>query len=191
MMIEIKKNYLILFLDGISLVGFAVGCSFVHVNPPLNYVKKKDNEFQLSLSLFFIWSVLIKQTQEEGPCFLVYNHSSRSDYIWISQSISPRRANFVTGYNEFFRSKFKGIFDILHQIPKKNFTNDMICMKGMKRVIDKGGIVAFSPEGMSCVNGHNQPVVPGTGKLFKHYNIPVYCLHISGGFFNQPQSMPR
>ena len=120
--------------------------------------------------------------KEEGPCFLVYNHSSRSDYIWITQSISPRRANFVTGYNEFFRSKFKGIFDILHQIPKKNFTNDMICMKGMKRVIDKGGIVAFSPEGMSCVNGHNQPVVPGTGKLFKHYNIPVYCLHISGGF---------
>ena len=120
--------------------------------------------------------------KEEGPCFLVYNHSSRSDYIWITQAISPRRANFVTGYNEFYRTKFKTIFEILHQIPKKNFTNDMLCMKGMKKIIDQGGIVAFSPEGMSCVNGHNQPVVPGTGKLFKHHNIPVYCLHISGGF---------
>ena len=65
MMIEIKKNYLILFLDGISLVGFVVGCSFVHVNPPLNYVKKKDNEFQLFIvSLFYL--VRFNQTDSSG-----------------------------------------------------------------------------------------------------------------------------
>ncbi len=120
--------------------------------------------------------------KEEGPCFIVYNHSSRSDFIYLTQAAYPKRMNFVTGYNEFFRSKFKLIFKLLGQIPKKNFAQDMLCMKGMREVIKDNGCVCFSPEGMSSITGHNQPVVPGTGKLFKHYKIPVYVLQLRGGF---------
>ena len=128
------------------------------------------------------YNIIDDINKEEGPCFVVYNHSSRSDYIWLTQACYPRRMNFVTGYNEFFRKKFKLIFKIIHQIPKKNFTTDLICMKGMKQIIKDNGIVCFSPEGMSSIVGHNQPVVNGTGKLFKHYNIPVYCMKIHGGY---------
>jgi len=122
--------------------------------------------------------------KEEGPCFLIYNHQSRGDYIWLSQATYPRRLNFVTGYNEFFRSKFAFIFKLIGQIPKKNFTSDVASIRGMNQIIKAGGVVCMAPEGMSSITGHNQPVGPGTGKLFKHYGIPVYLCKQKGGFLS-------
>ena len=46
----------------------------------------------------------------EGPCFLIYNHQSRIDYIWLAQATFPKRLNFVVGYNEFFRGHLQIIF---------------------------------------------------------------------------------
>ena len=118
----------------------------------------------------------------EGPCFLIYNHQSRLDYIWLSQAAYPRRLNFVVGYNEFFRSHLKTIFKIVHNIPKKNLNSDVASNRGMNQIIKSGGCVCISPEGMSSITGHSQPVACGTGKLFKHYQIPVYMLQIKGAF---------
>ena len=120
----------------------------------------------------------------KGPCFLIYNHQSRQDYIYIVNSCYPRRVNFVTGYNEFYRKKFKLIFDILNQIPKKNFVPDVGCICAMRSIIKQNGVVAISPEGMSSITGHNQPVAIGTGKLFKHYKIPVYMCKLQGAFLS-------
>ena len=118
----------------------------------------------------------------EGPCFLIYNHQSRIDYVWITQATYPKRINFVVGYNEFFRGHLQFIFKLIHNIPKKNFNSDVACIRGMNQIIKQKGVVCFSPEGMSSITGHNQPVATGTGKLLKHYNIPVYCLKTRGGF---------
>ena len=111
----------------------------------------------------------------DGPCFLIYNHQSRIDYVWLIQSAYPRRINFVAGYNEFFRSHLQFIFKLAGTIPKKNFNSDVISIRGMNKIIKQGGVVCISPEGMSSITGHSQPVAQGTGKLFKHFNIPVYC----------------
>ena len=55
----------------------------------------------------------------KGPCFLIYNHQSRMDYIYIAQATYPRPLNFVVGYNEFFRSHLQFIFKLIHNIPEK------------------------------------------------------------------------
>lgn len=109
---------------------------------------------------------------EKGPCFLIFNHQSRIDYVWNVQVAYPKRLNFVCGYNEFFRSHLKFILKIVNAIPKKNFVIDMTSMRGIDSIIKQGGVVAFSPEGMSSISGHNQPVVSGTGKYLKHYRSP-------------------
>lgn len=118
----------------------------------------------------------------DGPCFLIYNHQSRIDYVWINQATYPRPLNFVVGYNEFFRSHLQFIFKLMNTIPKKNFNSDVVSIRGMNKIIKAGGVVCFSPEGMSSITGHNQPVALGTGKLLKHYKIPVYCLKMKGAF---------
>lgn len=123
-----------------------------------------------------------KISKVDGPKFIIYNHQSRFDWITVVRAAFPERVNFVIGYNEFFRSKFKLIFKLIHAIPKKNFTMDIPSIKAIKDIISDNGVVCFSPEGMSSITGYNQPIVPGTGKFFKYYGVPVYVLKSKGAY---------
>ena len=117
-----------------------------------------------------------------GAKFLVYNHQSRFDWVNLVKLTRGKRINFVVGYNEFFRSHFKVIFKLVRNIPKKNFTTDLVSIKAMSKIIKDGGIVCFSPEGMSSITGHNQPIVPNTGKFLKHFGVPVYAMKSQGAY---------
>ncbi len=120
----------------------------------------------------------------KGPCFLIYNHQSRMDYIYIAQATYPRPLNFVVGYNEFFRSHLQFIFKLIHNIPKKNFNSDVASIRAMNQIIKKNGVVCIAPEGMSSITGHSQPIALGTGKLLKYYHIPVYMVKLKGAFLS-------
>ena len=118
----------------------------------------------------------------KGAKFIIYNHRSRFDWVNICKMTKGRRINFVIGYNEFFRSHFKLIFKLVRSIPKKNFTQDIPSVKAMTKIIKDGGIVCFSPEGMSSITGHSQPIAPGTGKFLKHFGVPVYAMKSQGAY---------
>ncbi len=113
---------------------------------------------------------------------VVSNHASRLDYIYVGIPFLPHTLNFVSGYNEFFRSHLAGILRFLQVIPKKNFTADIYTVKEVSRVLRNGGNVMIFPEGMSSISGSNQPVALGSGKFIKHFNLPVYYCKISGGY---------
>ena len=125
--------------------------------------------------------------QEKGPFFFISNHASRLDYIFAGVPLLPQKMNFVAGYNEFHRSHLALVFRLLRVIPKKNFTPDLYTMKEVSRVIKSGGGVCLFPEGMSSISGANQPVAVGTGKLLKHYKVPVYYSVIRGGYLTSPK----
>ena len=118
----------------------------------------------------------------DGAKFIIYNHQSRFDWVNIVKMTKGRRINFVVGYNEFFRSHFKLIFKLVRNIPKKNFTQDIPSVKAMTKIIKDGGIVCFSPEGMSSITGHSQPIAPGTGRFLKHFAVPVYAMKSQGAY---------
>ena len=124
---------------------------------------------------------------EKGPYILLSNHASRMDYIFTATPLLPHTFNFVAGYNEFFRSHLKGIFSLLHEIPKKNFTPDMYAVMEMKRVINKGGRLTLFPEGMSSISGGSQPVALGSAKLLKFLKAPVYVANIKGAYLVSPK----
>jgi len=114
---------------------------------------------------------------------LIGNHASRADYIYASLAVGADiPLNFVLGRNEFYRSHLHGIVNLVNAIPKKNFVADMLTMKGVASVLKDGGNMCFFPEGMSSVSGAQQPVALGTGKLLKHYGLPVLCIKIHGGY---------
>ena len=124
---------------------------------------------------------------ETGPFFFISNHASRLDYIFVGVPLLPLKMNFVAGYNEFHRSHLSLVFKLLRVIPKKNFTPDIYTIREVSRVIKSGGGVCLFPEGMSSISGANQPVAVGTGKLIKHYKIPVYYSVIRGGYLTSPK----
>lgn len=116
------------------------------------------------------------------PHIIVSNHASRLDYIYTGIALLPYRLNFVSGYNEFFRSHLSFIFRFLQIIPKKNFVPDIYTIKESARIIKKGGSIVLFPEGMSSIYGANQPVAVGSGKYLKHFGLPVVYCRISGGY---------
>ena len=118
----------------------------------------------------------------EGAAFLVWNHLSRLDHLYTMKLVYPGKYNMVAGYSEFFRSHLHTVFRLNRILPKKIFTQDRLGIKAMNQIIKQGGIVAFSPEGMSSIYGCNQPVVTGTGHFLRHYGIPVYCVRMRGQY---------
>jgi len=120
--------------------------------------------------------------KETGPCFIIWNHLSRLDHINVLSVCYPRRFNIVCAYNEFFRSHLAWAFKHNNVLPKKQYTNDLQTIKAMTKIIRQNGIVGFAPEGLSSNYGTNQPIVPGTAHLFKHFKVPVYFLELRGQY---------
>ena len=118
----------------------------------------------------------------KGPAFIIWNHQSRRDHIFLKNLVAPHKYNMLAGYQEFFRKKFAWVFKKAQVIPKKNFTNDPKSIRAMDKIIKSGGTVAFSPEGMPSHFGHNQPIVPGTGRFLKYYHVPVYFMKLEGAY---------
>ena len=118
----------------------------------------------------------------DGPCFVIFNHLSRIDHMYVCGATYPRVHNMMAGCSEFYRKKFSFIFGLNKVIPKKNYTADRIAIKGVSEVIKKGGCVAFAPEGLASDYGGNKPIVPGTSKMFKHFKVPVYLCYLEGQY---------
>ncbi|MCQ2086974.1 MAG: 1-acyl-sn-glycerol-3-phosphate acyltransferase [Bacilli bacterium] len=128
------------------------------------------------------YDIIDDPRKEKGPCFIVWNHLSRRDYLFIKKVFGWKKFNMVAGASEFYRKKFYGLFSACKIIPKKNFTNDPVGIRAINKVIKSGGCISFSPEGMSSIYGHNQPVVPGTGRFLQFYRIPVYFMKLEGAY---------
>ncbi len=118
----------------------------------------------------------------KGPYIVVSNHASRVDYLYTGLAFLPHRLSYVAGYNEFFRSHLAFIFRLLQVIPKKNFVPEVSAIINIARIIKKKGRVIIFPEGMSSISGSNQPSAIGSGKLLKHFKVPVLMTHIEGGY---------
>ena len=48
----------------------------------------------------------------KGPCFVIFNHLSRIDHMYVMGACYPRITNMLAGYNEFYRTKFSFIFGL-------------------------------------------------------------------------------
>lgn len=129
--------------------------------------------------------------KEKGPAFVVWNHQSRRDYLFIKNIVEPRKFNMIAGYTEFHKKHLRPLFDKVQVIPKKNFTQDLLFIKLLNKRIKDGGTITLSPEGMSSIYGCNQPVVPGTGRLLKHYGIPVYFVKLEGAYLSSHKTCTK
>ena len=118
----------------------------------------------------------------DGPCFVIFNHLSRADHLYVMRACYPRITNMMASHNEFYRLKFAAVFALNKVIPKKNNSPDMRSIKAVGDVIKAGGCVTLAPEGLVSEYGGNQPIVPGTSKMFKHFKVPVYLCYLEGQY---------
>lgn len=121
-------------------------------------------------------------SKEQGPAIIVFNHLSRIDHAYVLAASWPRQFNMMAGYNEFFRSHLAQVFKMNNCIPKKNYYPDVQSIKTTAKILKEGGVVSLAPEGLASNDGGNKPVVPGTGKMLKHFKVPVYFVHMEGEY---------
>lgn len=116
---------------------------------------------------------------------LLGNHVSRSDYLFAMKAMTASNPmNFVAAHNEYYRSHLQGIFNIGSIVPKKQYVADMLMLKAALMVIKDGGSLCLFPEGVSSVMGTQQPIVKGTGKLLKHFKLPILLMETSGSYLS-------
>ena len=118
----------------------------------------------------------------KGPCFVIFNHLSRLDHMYVMEICYPRRINMVAGYSEFFRSHLHFAFKHNNILPKKQYVNDFVGTKAIMSIIKQGGCVAFAPEGLASNDGTPKPIVPYTGHMLKKFKVPVYFVELRGQY---------
>lgn len=129
--------------------------------------------------------------KEKEPCFIVFNHLSRLDHLYVLKSVYPKPYNMMCAYNEFFRSHLTFNFKASKVIPKKQFVQDPLAIKGLMKVFKKGGSVAIAPEGIASMYGESHPQSPGTGRLIKTMRHPVYFIELRGQHLTTAWHSPK
>ena len=129
--------------------------------------------------------------KEKESCFIVFNHLSRLDHLYVLESVYPKSYNMMCAYNEFFRSHLSFNFKASKIIPKKQFANDPFSIKCVMNVFKKGGSVAIAPEGIATMYGESHPQIPGTGRLIKMFKKPVYFIELRGQHLTTSWSSPK
>lgn len=126
--------------------------------------------------------------KEKGPCFVIFNHLSRLDHMYVLNITYPKQVNILAGYCEFFRSHLHWAFKKNNVLPKKNYGNDVTGIKAIMSIIKQGGTVAFAPEGLATNDGINKPIVPFTGGMLKKFGIPVYFVKLEGQYLQNTKT---
>ena len=129
--------------------------------------------------------------KEKDSCFIVFNHLSRLDHLYVLQSVYPKSYNMMCAYNEFYRSHLSGNFKAAKILPKKQFTQDPLSIKAVMSIFRKGGSVAIAPEGIATMYGESHPIIAGTGRLIKMFKKPVYFIELRGQHLTTSWTSPK
>lgn len=129
----------------------------------------------------------IKRVGMEGvkpPYLLLCNHNSFLDFKIMTAAIFPHRANYVVAIDGFIKREW--LMRLVGCICTRKFTNDLMLVKNMLRVIQQGDIVVLYPEARYSLCGTNAVLPSSLGKLIKKMNIPVVTLIMHGHHVNSP-----
>ncbi len=141
------------------------------------------------LSFPIVWKnrLKINRVNMKGlkpPYLLLCTHKSFVDFMVTTACIFPHRANYVVAIDGFIgREK---LLRNVGCICKRKFTNDLLLVRHLRRVIDNGDILAVYPEARYSLIGTNACLPKSLGKLAKMLGVPVVVLSMHGNFLRAP-----
>jgi ribosomal protein L37AE/L43A len=126
----------------------------------------------------------INMKELKPPYLLLCNHNAFLDFKVTTAAIFPTRANYVVAIDGFIgREK---LLRNIGCICKRKFTNDVLLVRHLKRVIDRGDILVIYPEARYSLIGTNACLPVSLGKLAKMLDVPVVMLSMHGNFLRSP-----
>ena len=118
------------------------------------------------------------------PYILLGNHNSFLDFKVATYAIFPHRANYIVAIDGFI--KREKLMRLAGCICKRKFTNDIILVRQLKRVIENGDILVIYPEARYSLCGTTAILPDSVGKLTKLLNVPVVTMITHGHHLHSP-----
>lgn len=118
------------------------------------------------------------------PYLLLGNHNAFLDFKICTHAVFPYRTNNVVAIDGFI--KREKLLRLVGCICKRKFTNDVILIRHLKRVIENGDILVLYPEARYSLCGTTAVLPESVGKLAKLLNVPVVTLITKGHHINSP-----
>ncbi len=136
-----------------------------------------------------VWSrrSVINKINMDGlkpPYLLLCNHNAFLDFKLATVAVFPNRANYIVAIDGFIgREK---LMRSVGCICKRKFTNDILLVRQLQRVIQNGDIAVIYPEARYSLCGTNAVLPESLGKLVKVLKVPVVTLITQGHHINSP-----
>ena len=120
----------------------------------------------------------------KAPFLLLCNHNAFLDFKIASTLLGKNRANYVVAIDGFIgREK---LLRNVGCICKRKFTNDIMLIRQLKRVISMGNVAVLYPEARYSLCGTNAVLPPSLGKLVKLLGVKLVTLICHGHHVNSP-----
>ena len=143
--------------------------------------------YSLCLPEYLSHRTKILRTGMEGikpPYLLLCNHNAFYDFKVATFAMRPYRANYVVAIDGFI-----GREQLLRDVGcicKRKFTNDLLLVRQLSRVIKNGDIAVIYPEARYSLCGTTAVLPESLGKLAKLLKVPVVTLICHGHHINSP-----
>ena len=140
---------------------------------PADYALLASNQYNAQR----LYEFLLNFLSEDEVVFFPADELLRAESLSSSRELLSQR---LYGLHQLLSPQKKIL--VTHPSAALRFLPDPKRFAEETTLVKKGAAICFSPEGMSSISGHNQPVVNGLGRFFKKYSIPVYIVRLSGAY---------
>lgn len=120
----------------------------------------------------------------KGPFLLLCNHNAFLDFKIAYRLLGGRYANFVVAIDGFIGRE--GLLRNVGCICKRKFTSDLILVRKLKKVLDRGDVPVIYPEARYSLCGTTAILPESLGQMIKFYKVPVATLICHGHHINAP-----
>ena len=120
----------------------------------------------------------------EPPYLLLCNHNAFMDFKVATQVIYPNSANYVVAIDGFIGREW--LLRAVGCICKRKFTNDIVLVRQLSKVIGNRDIAVVYPEARYSLCGTTAVLPASLGKLCKMLDVPVVTLICHGHHANSP-----
>lgn len=120
----------------------------------------------------------------KGPFLMLCNHNAFLDFKIAATLLGNNDANYVVAIDGFIGREW--LLRSVGCICKRKFTNDIILIKHLKKVIEMGNVAVIYPEARYSLCGTTAVLPRSLGKLAKLLGVPVVTLICHGHHINSP-----
>ena len=126
------------------------------------------------------------RNKKEG-CVVLYNHACNYDHYISTAFFKSTKVNYVISNRLLFNPMIRFVLKLVKAIHRDQFKNDTASILKMKRVIERGGVIAIAPAGQVSIHGKMPYINPVIVKLLKMCKADVYTLQTNGSYLAAPK----